>query len=108
MKIIYNNFIPAKGFMAINILGFLFVRKERKELFLSEKRFTTHEEIHTAQMKELLYIGFYLMYILYWLWDLIFHFQTAYFSIPFEIEAYAYELDEDYLKTRKSYNWLNY
>lgn len=58
MKIIYNKIIPFKGFLAINLFGFLFARKKLTEVDIN------HEKIHTEQMKELLYIPFYILYIL--------------------------------------------
>jgi len=63
MKTIYNKFIPISGYKAINLFGILFVRsgKKMKESDLN------HEKIHTAQMKELLYIFFYLIYVFEWL-----------------------------------------
>lgn len=54
MKIIYNNFIPFKGFAAINLFGVLFVREGVK---ITEEMIN-HKKIHTAQMKEMLYIFF--------------------------------------------------
>lgn len=104
MKIIYNNIFPFKGFVAINLFGILFVRKEYKAL----SPFTiNHEEIHTAQMKELGYIGFYIIYILEWLYRLVFHTQTAYMGLSFEIEAYHNEFDLEYLGKRKHFaQWI--
>lgn len=60
MKIIVNNIIPPKGFAGINIFGVLFVRKG---VVVSE-RMIRHETIHTKQMKELLDISFYIIYVL--------------------------------------------
>ena len=54
MKIIRNKIIPFKGFKAINLFGILFVRGDSK---INEKTIN-HESIHTAQMKELWYMGF--------------------------------------------------
>lgn len=34
MKIIYNKLIPFKGFIAINLFGIIFVRKEYKKLYI--------------------------------------------------------------------------
>lgn len=48
MKVIYNKFIPFKGFLAINILGVVFARKEYKPL---KWQTLNHEAIHTAQMR---------------------------------------------------------
>lgn len=101
MKIIYNNILPPFGFFAINLFGVLFVRKS------GEGKVTeidiNHEQIHTAQMKELLYIFFYIIYFLEWIYRLIFHTKTAYRGISFEEEAYKYQRDLNYLKTRKHF-----
>ena len=62
-----------------------------------------HEYIHSEQMKELWYVGFYLIYVLEWLFNLVFHTKEAYMRISFEREAYAHEKDLDYLKTRERF-----
>lgn len=62
-----------------------------------------HEAIHTAQMKELLYVFFYVIYFLEWLYRLIFHTKTAYMGISFEREAYDNEANLNYLDTRKHF-----
>lgn len=109
MKIIYNNLIPFKGFIAINLFGVLFVRNEYKERFESEGFATTtlnHESIHTEQIKELGYIFFYIWYLIEWLLRL--PFGNAYYNISFEREAYANEKNKKYLQTRKRYSFLKY
>jgi len=109
MKIIYNHIIPFPGFVAINLFGVLFVRSEYKGKI--GKTTINHESIHTAQMKELWYIGFYLLYFFEWIVRL---FQygckdsKAYYNIRFEIEAYANEDNMKYLDTRQPFNWKNY
>ena len=105
MKVIYNNIIPFKGFIAINLFGIVFARKEYKPVSTWT---ITHESIHTAQMKELLYIGFYIWYGIEWIIRLIIDKDsvTAYYKIRFEKEAYAHESDINYLKNRKHYNWI--
>ena len=102
MKIIRNNLIPFKGFSAINLFGVLFARKNAH----ISQRTIRHEEIHTAQMKELLYVFFYLLYILNWVVNL-FCYEEAYRNIVFEREAYENDDDVNYLKTRKRFNWIN-
>lgn len=107
MKIIYNNIIPFKGFKAINLFGILFVRSEYKV----EERTIRHESIHTAQIKELLYIFFYLWYIIEWiirLFQCSFDFKKAYRNISFEREAYDNEFDIDYLENRERFNFGKY
>lgn len=105
MKIIYNNFIPFKGFAAINLFGILFVRKGVK---VSEEMIN-HEAIHTAQMKEMFYVIFYLWYIIEYIirrWNNTA--DEAYKKISFEREAYANENNKNYLAERKMYNWINF
>lgn len=100
-KVIYNSVIPFKGFWAINLFGVIFARKEYGKL---PQTTINHESIHTAQQKELLFVGFYLLYLLEWIYRLIFHTKTAYRGISFEREAYENEKNLDYLKTRKHYS----
>lgn len=102
MKVIYNNIIPFPNYQCMNLFGILFARKNAK---LSDSTLN-HESIHIAQMKELLYIPFYLLYGLEWLVKLIkngFKGHSAYRDISFEKEAYNNEHDLNYLKTRQHY-----
>ena len=102
MKIIYNKILPPKGFAAINIFGILFARKGAN---ITEKT-KNHERIHTAQMRELLYIPFYVLYLLEWLIKLLFYGGSAYRNLSFEREAYNNDDNLQYLETRKPYAWV--
>nr|UWG83357.1 MAG: hypothetical protein [Bacteriophage sp.] len=66
MKVIYNKIIPLKGYKCINLFGVLFVRKG---CTMRESDYN-HEAIHTKQMKELLYVPFYILYLLEWFYRL--------------------------------------
>lgn len=101
MKIIRNNIIPFPGFKAINLFGVLFVRTHAH---LTEEDIN-HEAIHTAQMKELLWVGFYIAYIVEWLYRFykLRDAQKAYLVISFEREAYGNECYLEYLKNREHY-----
>lgn len=99
--IVPNNIIPFKGFQFCNICGVLFIRKDTIDN--AKEKDYNHEAIHTAQMKELLYIGFYIAYLLEWLYRLIFHTKTAYRELSFEKEAYENETNLNYLNTRKHF-----
>lgn len=102
MRIIYNNLIPFNGFIAINLFGILFVRSKAKHKL--KQTTINHEMIHTAQMKELLYIPFYLIYLVEWLCKLLNHSAIeAYRNISFEREAYENESNIDYLKNRSHF-----
>jgi hypothetical protein len=97
MKIIRNNIIPFKGYKAFNFFGLILFA--RKNAYIS-KETINHEEIHTAQMKELFYILFYVFYLVEWLIRLILsrNFNEAYNNISFEREAYSHAKDFKYLK----------
>lgn len=106
MKVIENDFIPFKGFVAINLFGVVFARREywvRKTQYYKD-RTINHESIHTAQMKELLYVFFYILYFLEWIMRLVIRPQSAYRDISFEREAYTHQGDSDYLNSRKPFS----
>ncbi len=101
-KIVHIQRFPIKGgFYAINIFGIIFSVQELNAEELN------HERIHTAQQRELLYVGFYVWYALEWLCLLIKYRNgiKAYFNIRFEKEAYRHQNDLLYLKFRKHYHY---
>lgn len=102
MKIVYNNIIPFNGFRAINLFGILFVRNGCEITPIT----VNHEKIHTAQMKEMLYVFFYLAYVFEWLYHLcrLKDRMKAYRAISFEREAREYQSNADYLQTRPKFN----
>lgn len=104
MKLIYNNLIPFKEYKAINLFGVIFVRKGK----LMTQKDLNHEAIHTAQMKEMLYIFFYIWYVIEWILNLFCYWNShsAYRAISFEKEAYSNQDNPEYLTTRKHYSWL--
>ena len=106
MRIVRNSIIPLKGYKAINLFGILFCRKE----VWIDAADLMHEEIHTAQMKEMLYIPFYLWYGIEFLIRLAWYRSCfkAYRNMGFEQEAYLYEQASDYLDRRKPYEWFRY
>lgn len=106
MKIIYNNVIPFKGFKAINLFSVVFARKDVPMC----KYNINHELIHTAQMKELYYIPFYILYLTEWVYRLFktkFNFKQAYKEISFEKEAYNNERNFKYLNKRTPFAMWN-
>lgn len=66
-------------------------------------RLINHESIHTAQMRELLFVPFYIIYLIEWMIRLCQtgNLRDAYFAISFEKEAYRNDLNLDYLPRRK-------
>ena len=103
MRMIYNKYIPFKGFAAINLFGILFVRDGVR---MSE-RSVNHEAIHSAQILELAGIIFYIWYLVEWLIRLCLP-GDAYRNISFEREAYINEHNLNYLKERKHFSWFKY
>lgn len=99
MRIIYNSLIPFKGFLAINLFGIIFIRKGNT----LSSRVLNHERIHTAQMRELLYVPFYLLYLLEWIFRLIFCRGNAYRNLSFEKEAFENDSDLGYLARRSHF-----
>ena len=111
MKIIYNKWIPFKGYLAINLFGVLFVRGTKEDMVNDiTAEVINHESIHTVQMKEMGYIFFYLWYVLEYLCIRLFHKKQgdAYADVSFEEEAYNNDQNLDYLKQRKHYAWLKF
>ena len=106
MKIIRNNIIPFGNYKAINLFGVLFVKKNA----VISDEFINHESIHTQQMKETLFLFFYLWYVVEWLIRLVYYrnFHKAYKNISFEREAYDNDDDLEYFDNRKKYAWVKY
>lgn len=103
MKIIRNKFIPFPGYKAINLFGILFVSGNAT----IDERTLRHESIHTAQMREMLYVFFYLWYVVEWIVRLFMK-GNSYRNISFEKEAYGNEDSRLYLDSRRPFAWLSF
>ena len=119
MRVVENNILPLFGFKAMTVLKWILVHKGVE---LSEVD-VNHEAIHWEQEKELLIVGFYLLYVLMFLYETVrclFDkkrgykeksyrnglFKRAYRSIAFEREAYQNEADTLYVYQRKHFAWI--
>jgi hypothetical protein len=105
MKIIYNKIIPfGKNFYAINLFGTLFAKGPCDAVTIN------HEKIHTAQIKELGYVFFYLIYTIEWFIRIIQYrgYVKGYYNISFEREAYANQYNLTYLQSRKLFSFRHY
>lgn len=105
MKIVENNILPFGGYLAVNIFGILFIRKGTRDKISS--KVINHEAIHSAQIKEMLYIFFYLWYGIEYFVRLFQH-GDEYLSISLEREAYDNEDNLEYLKSRRHFSWFKY
>lgn len=106
MKVYFSRLVPFRPFIAINLLGCIVVRSDHRGKV--DESLIRHEKIHTAQMRELLYVGFYLIYATEWLARRMVGGAGAYWRIGFEREAYAHQAQSSYLQERKHFAWLRY
>jgi hypothetical protein len=105
-----NSKIPAMlswfiSIRAITLYPYIISRDKMEEKTLN------HESIHIRQQEELAVVGFYILYVGYWLKNKIIlklDSEQAYYNIPFEREAYLNEHDLDYLDSRKKMAWRKY
>ena len=104
MKVIRNRILPiGRRYGAINLFGVLFAKPDMR---LSEE-VMNHERIHSAQIRELLFVPFYVIYVLEWLVRLV---QSrgdayrAYRHVSFEREAYDNGSNLNYLCHRKRFS----
>ena len=108
MKLVYNNIIPFKGYLAMCIFPFIFVRKDARAIKTTD---INHETIHGKQQIEMLLVLFFVWYGIEWLVRLVaygFDGHLAYKNISFEQEAYLNENDLSYPYERKLYSFVRY
>lgn len=94
-----NRFLVPKGYRAITLYPFIFVRNASDKY---DKVLINHEHIHLRQQKELLVLPFYIWYFLDFLFKYLRYrnWNKAYRNIIFEREAYNNQSNLDYLKVR--------
>lgn len=105
--ILISKYLVPKGYIGITIFPFVFL----KSVSLKKNRvLINHEKIHLRQQLELIIIPFYIFYGIEFIFRLIQHknWHLAYRNISFEREAYQNELNFNYLKGRKFWNFLKY
>ena len=119
--IIKNKILPPKGYEAIAIFPFIFVRKDID----FDSKDLNHEKIHLFQQKTLIIISllilipviwyfslpwwfillsYFTFYILYGIFCLIYGYRNT----PFEKEAYDSDDNLNYLDDIKLLGWLNH
>nr|WP_249684741.1 hypothetical protein [Flavobacterium sp. CYK-55] len=105
MILIVSKFLVPKGYRALTVFPFVFLRENGAK---DDAVLLNHEQIHLAQQKELLLVGFLIWYSLDYLLNLLRYknHKKAYKNIVFEREAYAEEKNFDYLKSRKFWFFL--
>jgi len=90
----------------VAIWPFIITRRKPADI---DQRLINHERIHLRQQMEMLIVPFYLWYGAEFL---IRRFRKnayqAYLDIGFEREARAFELRDNYLKTRRPWAWVKF
>lgn len=106
MKVVYSKYIPFKGFKALTIYPFIFVRRDETMYDYDYN----HEYIHAHQQKEMIWVFFFLWYGIEWIIRLVQYKDgdKAYRNISFEREAYQKQYYYGYLKKRKFWGWIKY
>ncbi len=95
--------------LAITLAPFgIYVNQKYRTLENVSAETKNHESIHWQQQLELLIIFFYILYLIEWLIKIFFYGKKAYRNLSAEREAYKFDKDLNYLKTRKRYKWLKY
>lgn len=102
--IIQSKLMP-KG-ICLNLFGTFWARDTR----WIDRYVVNHERIHTAQMRELLFIPFYILYGIEYIFRLLRYRNRseAYRNLSFEREAYTNGNDLTYLSQRRHFAWVNY
>lgn len=106
---VYNKYFPFKGYLALTIYPWIFIREEYKRAYTA--KVNRHEETHAYQQIETLWILFWVVYGLEFIikWLLCgFDSKRAHYSISLEQEAYEHESEVYYNNVRKHYAWVKY
>lgn len=88
----------------MNLCGMLLVRPG----VVLSNRLINHERIHTAQMREMLFIPFYLWYVGEWAFRVIARKGSPYYHLTMEREAYDNQDNPHYLQQRQHFAWIKY
>lgn len=92
---------PFSGYSAMSWCGYLLSRKPESQI---KPTTWNHENIHLYEAKDKKrWISYYWSYVWEWIKGnpIIYSASSAYYTIPYEMEAYANDDNFDYLKTRK-------
>lgn len=97
-------FLPIAG---MALFPFILIKKVN---YKQHKNLLNHEKIHLVQQAELLLLGFYILYLLNYFYNILKYqnHDKAYLNIVFEKEAYAMEANVNYLSERKVWHWIRY
>jgi len=105
--IIFSKYLFHSSFNALAVWPFIFLKNKN---LIYDDVLINHERIHLQQQKEMLWLLFFVWYFLEFFIKLIIYKQPieAYRNLSFEREAYKYEMDFNYIKKRKYWNFINF
>ena len=110
VEVVQMKYFPFKGYSAMSWCGKIITRKDRVD-----RTVINHERLHLEQALQLAkqeksssWLTYYWQYLKYWIKGnpLIAPASSAYYTIPFEMEAYGNEHDFNYKVTENS--WKKY
>ena len=118
MLVIRNKIIPFQGYKMTNVFGILFTKPNAK----IDKETINHESIHSKQIKEIMLLSYWIVFIKWWLAfaiPLVFYIwyaiewlvriiagqENAYRKVSFEKDAYECQASPD---KRKWFGWVKY
>jgi len=101
--LIHTRNFPPSPYLAITIFPFVFYNDTLSE---SDIR---HETVHLWQQAGLLVIPFYLLYLLFWMVNLLRYRDTnrAYREIPFERSAYRLDKTKHLRRSTMAFDWIS-
>lgn len=105
--IFISHYLIPKGYKGLAIYPFIFLKKE---VLKHDVILINHEKIHLKQQLEMIMIPFYFLYFIEFLIRLFQYknWKKAYRNISFEREAYANEMDLEYLNNRPLWGFFKY
>lgn len=117
--IVRNSIVPhwfstkEQNMYGISLFPFIFLinfEDTDVEIIYEPIEIINHERIHFQQILETGVIGFYIVFFMELICKSIKNrsIKDGYLDISFEIEAYKYMEDLDYLTNRRRYKWIKY
>ena len=117
--IVRNSIIPQwfstkkQDMYGITFFPFIFLidfENTDDEVIYKPVEIINHEKIHFQQILETGIIGFYILFFIELICKSIKNrsIKDGYLDISFEVEAYKYMEDLDYLTNRRRYRWIKY
>ena len=99
---IHTRHFPPRRFLAITLFPFIFHKGRMSEQDIR------HETIHLWQQATLLVVLFYVLYLLFWVVNLVRYRDSfrAYREIPFERSAYRLVSQPGLKRRTKAFDWV--